>query len=77
MKIINYNSANSKKALEHFLDKEIQHLRKDIMEKMASGAIDVPEGTEYLESIRWLTRVTHHLVRISVHYEKALLAAGK
>ena len=67
---------NSKK-LEHFLDKEIQTLREDIMEKMASGAIDVPEGTEYLESIRWLIRVTNHLVRISIHYEKALLAAGK
>ena len=51
--------------------------REMIVTKIARGEIDVQEGTDYLESIRWLKRVSWHLSRIAFHYEEALLATGK
>jgi phosphate:Na+ symporter len=48
-----------------------------IVTKIARGEIDVEEGTDYLEGIRWLKRVSWYLSRISYHYEQALLATGK
>ena len=51
--------------------------RQLIVTRIAKGEIDVLEGTEYLESVRWLKRISWHLVRISYHYEQALLTTGK
>ena len=59
------------------LYKQLKPYRKIIVEKIARGEIDVEEGTDYLEGIRWLKRVSLHLSRISYHYEQALLASGK
>ena len=47
------------------------------MAKIASDEIDVPEGTAYLEAIRWLKRVSKHVARILRHHGQAVLAAGK
>lgn len=51
--------------------------RQLIVNQIARGELDVLKGTEYLESVRWLKRISWHLVRISHHYEQALLATGK
>ena len=59
------------------LYKNLKTYREMIVTKIARGEIDVGEGTDYLESIRWLKRVSWHLTRISYHYEQALLATGK
>jgi len=59
------------------LYKQLKPYRKMIVTKIALGGIDVQEGTDYLESIRWLKRVSLHLSRILYHYEQTLLATGK
>ncbi|NOR56888.1 MAG: Na/Pi cotransporter family protein [Sulfurimonas sp.] len=59
------------------LYKLLKSYRKMIVTKIARGEIDVEVGTDYLEGVRWLKRVSWHLVRISHHYEQALLATGK
>ena len=66
--------ANKTKKL---LDKQIKPYRKMIVEQIARGELDIIIGTDYLEGIRWLKRVSWHLIRISYHYKQAILAAGK
>ncbi len=51
--------------------------RQRIITQIARGEIDVQEGTDYLEGIRWLKRINWHITRIAYHYEQALLATGK
>jgi phosphate:Na+ symporter len=41
------------------------------MEQIASGELDVPEGTRRLEAIRWLDRVSHHLEHMMRHLRDA------
>lgn len=59
------------------LYKQIKPYRKMIVEQIARGELDIIVGTDYLEGIRWLERVSWHLMRISLHYKQALLSAGK
>ena len=59
------------------LYKQIKPYRKMIVEQIARGDLDIIVGTDYLEGIRWLKRVSWHLIRISHHYKQAILAAGK
>jgi len=59
------------------LHKYLKPHRKIIIKQIARGEIDVQEGTDYLEAVRWLKRVSLHISRISYHYEKALLATAK
>nr|WP_221932879.1 Na/Pi symporter [Thalassotalea sp. PS06] len=40
-------------------------LREETAENIGSGQLNIVQGTEYLEAIRWLTRVCYHLHRIS------------
>ncbi|WP_373035694.1 Na/Pi cotransporter family protein [Sulfurimonas sp.] len=76
-------SKNWHKMLKHSnktkvtLYKHMKNYREIIVTKIAKGEIDVEKGTDYLEGVRWLKRVSWHLVRISHHYEQALLATGK
>ena len=58
------------------LERQIKPYRKLIVEQIARGELDVIVGTDYLEGVRWLKRVSWHLIRISLHYKQALLAAG-
>lgn len=67
------HSNNTRKRLY----KQIRPYRKMIVEQIARGELDVIVGTDYLEGIRWLKRVSWHLIRISFHYKQAILAAGK
>ncbi len=59
------------------IEKQVAPYRQSVMAKIASGELGVPEGTECLEAIRWLTRVSLHVARISQHYGQAVLAIGK
>jgi len=59
------------------LHKYLKPHRKMIIRQIAKGEVDVEEGTDYLEAVRWLKRVSLHISRISYHYEKALLATAK
>lgn len=59
------------------LYRHIRPYREEVMKQIASGEIDVPKGTAYLEGVRWLKRVNWHLCRITRHFEDALLAAGR
>lgn len=59
------------------LYKHMKNYRELIVTRIAKGELNVEEGTDYLEGVRWLKRVSWHLERISYHYEQALLATGK
>lgn len=45
-------------------------LRNNILAAVAKGELDVPEGTDGLEAIRWMNRVSHHLWRICVRLKQ-------
>ena len=45
--------------------------REEIMGEVAGGRMDVDAGGDWLEADRWLTRVAHHLWRISHHLQLA------
>lgn len=51
--------------------------RNEIAEKMAKDEINVPAGTSQLEAARWLTRISHHIARITFHMEKVVLYTAK
>ena len=50
------------------MTKEASNIRQQVMNNVAQGKIDVPTGTESLEGIRWLRRVSAHILRI-IHYQ--------
>ncbi len=56
---------------------QVDPLRDRIAANIADGSMTVPVGTGCLEGIRWLDRVSHHIVRINGHFHKALMASGK
>ena len=56
---------------------KVRPYRLKITEKIASGEMSVIEGTECLEAIRWLRRVSKHIARIMQHYTDSLVASGK
>ena len=66
----------SEKASDIIHDK-VKPYRLSIMEKIASGEMSVAEGTDCLEAIRWLRRVSKHIARIMQHYTDSLVASGK
>lgn len=49
----------------------------NIQEQIARDELDVIINSDYLEGMRWLKRVSWHLMRTSFHYKRAILAAGK
>ncbi|MDH5232128.1 MAG: Na/Pi cotransporter family protein, partial [Gammaproteobacteria bacterium] len=59
------------------IEQETQPYRETMVQKMALGQLPVPQGTQYLEAMRWLRRVSRHIARISQHYRDAVLAIGK
>lgn len=59
------------------IHKQIHLLRDVMMSSIASGKIDVPTGTSYLEALRWLQRVSKHIARITKHFSQVVIAAGK
>ncbi len=64
------------KKVETWINKHVEDLRDNIMIKIANSDITAPEGTRYLEALRWLERVSKHIARITYHYSRGLMASG-
>ena len=58
------------------LDQTESPYRATVTAAIGSGEITVSEGTNRLEAIRWLRRVSHHIARITQHLGQASLAMG-
>jgi phosphate:Na+ symporter len=50
------------------MDTHAEPLRAEIMRIVASGKLTVADGTDCLEAIRWLQRVSVHIDRITHHF---------
>lgn len=59
------------------IQQQVSDYREQVVEAIARGEIDVPDGTDQLEAIRWMNRVSTHVARICDHFGSAILAAGK
>lgn len=59
------------------IEKIRQQYREDIANKIATGELDVPDGSDRLEAIRWINRVSIHIYRINYYIHKAILSSGK
>jgi phosphate:Na+ symporter len=59
------------------ITEKVKHYRIQVMEQIAEGSIDVPEGTERLEAVRWVRRVSNHITSITQHFAEAVHAIGK
>ncbi len=64
-------------ALAGQIQASVAPFRESVTADMASHALSFEAGTERLEAIRWLERVTHHLARITLHLERAADASGR
>ena len=47
-----------------------------IVEQVGRGQIDVDQATRLLEAMRWMRRVTRHILQINKHYVAAILACA-
>jgi len=54
-----------------------QSYREEIANQIASGDLDVSDGSDRLEAIRWLYRVSVHISRINYYLHRAILISGK
>ncbi len=59
------------------ITEKVKPYRIRVMEQIAEGSIDVPTGTERLEAVRWLRRVSNHITSITQHFADAVQAIGK
>lgn len=64
-------AAQCSHAISRRLHQRVKPFRRDVMAEVASGGVAVDQGTQRLEAIRWLRRVSQHLQRISDHLETA------
>lgn len=58
------------------LHAKVGPLRKEIVDAIAIGALEVPEADRRLAAIRWMDRVSGHQARIVHHYRSAILASA-
>jgi phosphate:Na+ symporter len=59
------------------IGEQVDPMRDIIASSIASGRLDIPDATDCLEAIRWLDRVSHHVNRIALHIQQAVMASGK
>lgn len=59
------------------MHEKVRPYRKIVMARIASSEYDVNLGTNKLEAIRWLRRVSKHIARITEHVEASILASGE
>jgi len=72
-----HDATKTAKALTERIHEQVRPMRADVMERIARGDEAVASGTELLEAIRWMRRVSKHVARIAEHYAQASLAAGE
>jgi phosphate:Na+ symporter len=58
------------------LHRQVAPYRREVLAAVASGALDVDAGTTRLEAMRWLRRVSQHLVRVCHHLGAVRAGAG-
>jgi phosphate:Na+ symporter len=54
--------------MAEFLTARSPELREQVMRDVAGGKMNVPDGTDSLEGVRWLRRVSQHICRILHHF---------
>lgn len=59
------------------ISQQTDTLREGVMGRVGRREIDAHTGTGRLEAIRWLERVSKHIARITLHYEKLMASVGK
>lgn len=67
----------SSKELTMKIEQFKQSFREEIANQIATGDLDVPDGSDRLEAIRWLYRVSIHIYRINYYLHNAILTSGK
>ena len=65
------------KEVASVMSKDASEIRKQILTKVGTGEISVLAGTTCLEGIRWLRRVSAHVLRIIHHQASAQKMLGK
>ncbi|MEY3964227.1 MAG: hypothetical protein RLZZ106_1482, partial [Cyanobacteriota bacterium] len=53
------------------LQGRVEPFRRQVLAQVARGELEVEEATRRLEAMRWLNRVSDHLLRISLHLSQA------
>ncbi|TNF94274.1 MAG: Na/Pi cotransporter family protein [Gammaproteobacteria bacterium] len=64
------DAARKAKHSSDYFSKDALRLREKIMQDVATGKMNVPDGTDSLEGVRWLRRVSLHICRILHHYSR-------
>ncbi len=67
----------SSQKLTNKIEEIRQSYREEVANQIASGELDVPDGSDRLEAIRWLYRVSVHISRINYYLHRAILISGK
>jgi phosphate:Na+ symporter len=70
-------ASETAKKVSHDIHRVVHPYRLEVAEAIASGEVDVAEGTDRLEAIRWLRRVSRHIAHSAAHLNDMVLAAGK
>ena len=61
---------------EQVITTEVERYRAEVVDQIGCGTLSVKAGTECLEAIRWLARVSRHVARTVHHLGESNLAAG-
>lgn len=81
IELLNLNEWNKafKKAQKSYdnINLQANKYREEIAQEIASGNLDVNEGSVKLEAIRWIRRVSFHLSRITFHLNNAIMQTGR
>jgi len=70
-------AAHAARQAELKMKEQEELLRMDVMKEIASKEVPLHVGTNMLEAIRWLSRVSGHIGRITDHLNQSVIAAGK
>jgi phosphate:Na+ symporter len=60
-------SADAARQVARMLERRVDHYRDEVLARVAAGELGVDDGTERMEAMRWLRRVSQHLQRIGSH----------
>lgn len=72
-----HQAAVNAKQTSSKIHEKVRPYRKKVMARVAGSEYEVNMGTNKLEAIRWLRRVSKHITRITEHIEASILASGK
>jgi phosphate:Na+ symporter len=71
------DAAHAARQAELKIKEQEEVLRAVVMKEIASDHIALHAGTNMLEAIRWLSRVSNHIGRITDHLNQSVIATGK